>query len=133
MYEVVPLTNAHLDRLRLPEGLDRRAYFTEGSRALCLLADGDTVFAGGIVNLQWSRGEVWCLPTPFFQRNIRTCFRHMRDRFPALVRGFVRVQSACIQGKPTGVIRFLGFSYEGTLAKFGPNGEACDMYARICE
>lgn len=72
--DIVPLTAAHLEILPLPEGLDRRSYFSKGSAAYCVLADGVPVLAGGVVNLKWRRGEAWILPTPFFRSHLKTCF-----------------------------------------------------------
>lgn len=135
MIEVAPLTLAHLDHLPLPAGLDQRAYFTPGSVACCVLKDGAPVFAGGIVNLMWNRGEAWILRTPFLLSHPKTCVRLMREFIPAMAAdyGFVRVQATCIKGVSAKLFRHLGFDYEARLAKFGPNGETCDMYSRIFE
>lgn len=133
--EIVPLTLTHLSRLPLPPGLDRRAYFTSGSIARCVLVGGEPKFAGGIVNLMWGRGEAWILPTPFFYSHLKSCYRIIRDAIPHMAfRGkFARVQATCIAGRSGNLFRHLGFDYEGTLRSFGPNGETCDMYARVFE
>lgn len=132
-YEVVPLIPEHLDHLPLPEGLDRRAYFMGKSQSRCLLVDGFPMFAGGIVDMQWDRGEAWLLPTPFFRRNIKTCLRQMRSYLPvmALGGGFKRVQAACMSGVSSSLFRHLGFAYEGNMRKYGPKGEDCAMFSRI--
>lgn len=129
------LTRAHLNSFQLPEGTDCRAYFSEGSVAWCLLDNGKPVFAGGIVNLKWGRGEVWILPTPFFRKHIKTCFRKMLECLPEMVKcgRFVRVQATCVEGVSAAWLRIFGFTREGTMRKFGPNGETCDMYSRIFE
>lgn len=134
-YEVVPLTAEHLEKLPLPRGLDRRAYFSEGSASFCVLADGQAVFAGGVVNLQWGRGEAWILPTPFFRSNLKTCLWTMREFIPYIAGeyGFHRVQATCLKGISASLFRHLGFAFEGTMRKFGPNGETCDMWARFFE
>lgn len=133
--EIVPLTYAHLASLPLPTGLDQRAYFTPGSIARCVLADGVPVLAGGIVNLFWGRGEAWILPTDYYRSHFKTCFRLLRDTIPHMaVRGrFARVQATCLCGVSGSFFRHLGFEYEGTMRHFGPQGEMCDMYARIFE
>lgn len=132
---VVPLTGEHLDALPLPAGLDRRAYFTPGSMSCCILADGEPVFAGGIVNMDWKRGEAWIIPTPFFRDNLLICWREMRTVLPYLAEGwkFRRVQATCLKGASASLFRNLGFKFEGTLSSFGPNGEECDMYSRVFE
>lgn len=133
--EIVPLTAEHLDRLPLPCGLDRRAYFSEGSISRCVLADGEPVFAGGIVNLMWNRGEAWILPTPFFRQHFKSCYRLMRDAIPHMAfRGrFSRVQAVCACGTSSILFRHLGFNYEGRMSRFGPNGEDCFMWAKVFE
>jgi len=112
-----------------------RAYFSPGSAAYCLLNDGEPVFAGGIVNLEWHRGEAWILPTPFFRQHVKTCFRLIREMLPKIAArgGFVRVQAVAADGVCVKLFRHLEFSYEGTLKHFGPLGETCRMYARMFE
>jgi len=114
-------------------GMLGRAYFSPGSSAYCLLVDGVPVFAGGIVNLEWHRGEAWILPTPFFLAHWKTCFRIMKKMLPqiAVDHGFVRVQAVAANGVPVSLFEHLGFVYEGKLKCFGPLGEDCRMYARI--
>jgi hypothetical protein len=137
MIEIVELTNEHLDKLLQgapPELLAvRHAYFSPGSAACCLLRDGEPVFAGGIVNLEWHRGEAWILPTRFFREHIKTCLRALAYFLPILARnsGFVRVQATCVRGCSARLFDHLGFTYEGTMKSFGPKGETCSMYARI--
>jgi hypothetical protein len=137
-YEIVPLQFDHLDVLlgsMDPSLFDelRQSYFSQGSSAECLLADGVPVFAGGIVNAKWKRGVAWMIPTPFFRSHLLTCMRAMKKRFPMMARGFVRVQAECVQGVSASIIFRLGFKYEGTMQKFGPNGESCRIFARIFE
>jgi len=142
-YEVVALNPDYLGTLLedAPESVAHFApqlacaYFSRGSVSLCLLVDGEPVFAGGIVNMQWHRGEAWILPTPFFRLHLKTCLRELLRRLPRLAAdgGFVRVQATCVKGISASLIEHLGFSREGTMRKFGPNGEICDMYARIFE
>jgi hypothetical protein len=133
IYEVVPLNVAFLDILLKDATADlRQAYFSRGSASLCLLANGVPVFAGGIVNLKWNRGEAWILPTPFFRSHVKTCLRELRDYIPSLAKqcGFRRIQATCVQGVSAKLFMHLGFEYEGTMKHFGPNGETCSMYSR---
>jgi len=130
--KVVPLTQEHLASWDIPTEV-KRAYMSPGSLAYCLLADGEPVFAGGVVNLHWSRGEAWMLPTEWFHNHVRTCFRFIKQMVPemAKVGQFKRLQATCSIMISTNLFRHLGFEYEGTLKQFGPNGETCHMYARI--
>jgi hypothetical protein len=143
--ETVPLDPMHL--MKLVEGAPKpfasmfepeqlaRAYFSPGSAAYCLLADGVPVFAGGIVNLQWKRGEAWILPTPFFRQHAKTCFRIIQKMVLQIAaeKGFVRVQAVAADGVSVALFEHLGFEYEGSLKHFGPLGETCRLYARFFE
>lgn len=139
-YEIVPLNSDHLDKLLGNSPSPQlaqlsRAYFSPGSVARCLLEDGEPVFAGGIVNMEWHRGVAWILPTPFFRRHVKVCLKGLREHLPRLAREFqfVRVQAECLKGVSAKLFLHLGFDYEGTMRKFGPNGETCDIYARVFE
>ena len=132
----VQLNHEHFERLVVPSVTAtalEQAYFSPGSVALCLLADDVPVFAGGIVNMQWKRGEAWMLPTPWFKQHVKTCYKSMLEALPKLAArgGFKRVQATCAISVSPSLFRHLGFYSEGTLNAFGPNGETCFMYARL--
>lgn len=139
-FEVVPLEIAHLKKLLVlpsvgpvtPKTLED-SYFSTGSSAYCLLADGDPVFAGGVVNLQWRRGEAWIVPNAFFRSHQKTCFRILKNMLPEIAARshFRRIQAVCSPDVRGTLFAHLGFTLEGTLQSFGPFGEPCRMYARI--
>lgn len=138
--EIVSLEPAHLEKLMpfLPyDSVMRetlaRAYFSDGSIAHCLLSEGEPVFAGGIVNMQWRRGEAWIIPTPFFKSHVKTCYGVLKEILPklALRQNFRRVQAVCTSSLSEVLFLHLRFKYEGTMTAFGPGGEDCLMYARI--
>lgn len=133
--KVEPLTRSHLRKLLngpMASAL-KKAYLSKGSVAYCLVADGVPVFAGGVVNMHWRRGEAWMLPTPFFRNNIKTCYRYSKEILPLLsVEGnFKRIQATCSIMVSTLLFEHLGFESEGVLQHFGPNGETCHMYAKV--
>jgi hypothetical protein len=109
------------------------AYFSPGSTSLCLLADGEPVFAGGVVNMQWNRGEAWILPTPFFRTHLKTCLRSLKAYLSiiALDCGFRRIQATCVGHASDRLFASLGFEYEGLMRNFGPSGENCQMWSRV--
>jgi len=137
---VIDLTIEHLKRLIVlpttgPVTLDtlERSYFSPGSAAYCLLENGHPVFAAGIVNLSWNRGEAWIIPTPFFHSHVKTCFTVIGKQLVSIAKEhkFRRVQVVCGVTQPDTLFKHLGFAYEGTLEAFGPFGERCRMYSRI--
>jgi hypothetical protein len=134
--ELVTLEIGHLKKLMVlpPDSpITPESYFSEGSAAYCLLADGNPVFAGGIVNLQWNRGEAWITPNDFFHRNVKTCFRILKKMLPEIAasKKFRRIQAVCSANVPETLFLHLGFEYEATLKAFGPFGERCKMFSRI--
>ncbi len=131
--KVTALSLEHLTALGITDVDLRRSYLSSGSVSYCLLADGQPVFAGGVVNMQWKRGEAWMLPTPFYHRHTLICLRYMWRLMPILsIEGnFKRIQATCAINISTTLFQWLKFKYEGTLEHFGPNGEQCHVYARL--
>ncbi len=131
--KVTPLSHEYLTILGVRDIDLRRAYFSPGSVSYCLLADNKPVFAGGVVNMQWKRGEAWILPTSWFHKHKLVCLRYMARMLPCLaIEGsFKRIQATCIVNISTTLFDWLGFKYEGTLAAFGPNSETCHLYAKV--
>jgi len=133
--KIVPLANEHLDSLRKAGNkmCANGDYLTDGSVGYCLLADGEPVFVGGVVNMQWRRGEAWMLPTIFFREHRDICLRYIYRiiKLAAVTGGFRRIQATCAINISTTLFDWLGFKYEGTLAAFGPNSETCHLYAKV--
>jgi len=140
--EFVKLEINHLKKLIVlpstgpvtPKTLEE-SYFSKGSIAYCLLDGTEPVFACGIVNLQWGRGEVWIIPNEFFRNHQKTCLRIFRKMLPQVAKDhkFRRVQAVCAVDQPETLFRHMGFECEGTLKSFGPFGESCRMYAKVFE
>lgn len=133
---MVPLTHEHLTKIVNSNQLATtlgQSYFSDGSVSYCLMSECEPVFAGGIVNMQWHRGEAWMLPTPWFHSHVKTAFSYMLNVLPQLaVSGsFRRVQATCSTKVSPSLFRHLGFYSEGVLNAFGPNGETCYLYARL--
>lgn len=134
--KIVPLNHEYLGKLLMANPMRAamaQAYFSRGSVSYCLLVDGEPVFAGGVVNMQWQRGEAWILPTKWFFQHLVICYRYVRDILPlASIEGhFRRIQATCAVTVSTALFEHLGFVYEGTMQSFGPNGETCHMYAKV--
>ena len=96
-FKIVPLDSYYLQKMGVTDKQVKLAYLSPGSVSYCLLADGEPVFAGGVVDMKWKRGEAWMLPTQFFRDHVKTCFRYMKDMLPlmALNGNFKRIQATC--------------------------------------
>jgi hypothetical protein len=137
--KVVPLNSEHVAKLvagtpleDLKEAL-KESYFSKGSVSYCLLANGEPVFAGGIINMGFRGGEAWMLPTAFFHSHLKICYRVLRSMIPhaAMLCGQKREQANSTVTTSTILFEHLGFKPEGVLKHFGPNGESCHLYARF--
>jgi hypothetical protein len=143
--EVVPLKASHVldivarnfaDGFRLRPTMTAddmiAAYFLPGSAAYCVLIYGVSVFAAGIINLQWHRGEAWVLHSSLFYKYRLTCFRTLKSMLPQIAKQheFRRVQATSFFGNGT-LLRHLGFEKEANLRCYGPEGEDAALYVRI--
>jgi hypothetical protein len=109
-----------------------RAYFSPGSTAYCLVIQKVPIVAGGIINFGWNRGEAWLLTSSLFYQYRKTSFKAIKQMFPGLaaIGKFRRVQAVCWNGSEI-LFQHLGFKKEATLEAYGPNGQTCDIYARL--
>lgn len=105
-----------------------------GGPAYTLMIDGSPEASGGITMLTEKIGECWFL-VPVESRHGLVISRHLYRMLEIIIRnnGFNRLQSFIIEGFSDGVklVERLGFALEGTLKKYGPNGENMHLYARI--
>ncbi len=110
-----------------------KAYLSPGSAAYCLADDGKVIFAGGITNLQWGRGEAWILHTAMFRRHLKTCVKILKAKLPsiAIKYGFRRVQATSFIDNGC-LFKLLGFELESPEMKFyGPSGESAKLFVRF--
>ena len=133
--KIVPLRLEYLIKTWDTSVEQRKSYFSDGSVAYCLLVDDIPVIAGGIVNMQWKRGEAWMLSTPFFRKHLRFSFCCARNTLVKAAKegNFKRVQATCVTAATPSLSLFkhLNFTREGIMKSSGPNGEDCFLYARL--
>jgi hypothetical protein len=110
-----------------------KAYTSKGSVGVTLLCKDVPVASGGIINMEWNRGEAWLLTTPTFWCSLKTTYYFVRKTFPILASlgGFIRVQATSFNPNYCALFRHLGFAKEGTLAAYGPHRENAILYSRI--
>jgi hypothetical protein len=109
-----------------------KAYLSPGSVAFCLM-NNEPVIAGGIVNLDWHRGEAWLMHTKKFYKYFKTSLQTLKQEFPkvAVMNGFRRVQATSFTDNEI-LFEFLDFECEHPgLKYFGPNGETVKLYVRF--
>lgn len=105
-----------------------------GGPAYTLMIDGYPEASGGITMLTERIGECWFL-IPVGSQHDLVISRHLYRMLEIIIRNndFNRLQSFIVEGFAEGVklVERLGFALEGTLKKYGPNGENMHLYARI--
>ncbi len=147
--EVVPFEPGHLLRLR-PRAYERRFLGLIGDRdayatALAVpglsftgLVDGAVLGCGGTYPLQRGVGEVWLALSEHFEIGVPDRGWVWIDRAArallaaALEDGFHRLQTAIeVDFRPGhNWVRRLGFSEEGIMRKYGPDGKDYMRFAR---
>ena len=147
--EMIPLTGAHVREIfernlseeskPFPAGIAPadmiKAYLSPGSVAYCVIDKGLVIGAGGIINLQWRRGEAWILHTNLFYKYLKTCMKILKKGIPELAKqyGFRRVQATSFINNEK-LFESLGFELESPSMKYyGPSGETARLYVRFFE
>ena len=101
--------------------------------AFTLLIDGKVEACGGIIMIDETFGECWVF-IPFVNRGT-VVYRNILRKFEELIEDhkFRRLQSLVVEGFENAekLIDRLGFVYEGTMKKFGANGENMKLYAKV--
>ena len=97
--------------------------------------DGKIVGCGGIDILWEGVGEVWLMLTPYINEKPKEGYRCIREGFNKLIENnnLRRIQGYGRAGFHEAHIPFkhLGFSVEGKMKQYTPDGVDCIMYARI--
>lgn len=149
--KVVPFREVHADVIREKNmklgivPLDDSTHWRKCTRiwrrnpSYTLIMNGKIIGCAGVVMTGKASGEAWALLSNDFYRAVKTSYRAIRDGLDSIIRNkkLVRVQSIVLCGNAQEVcgrfLEHLGFSMEGLLRKFGPNGEDVILYAKIME
>jgi transposase len=117
------------------------AYLSPGSIARSLMRDDlygiSPLACGGIINLEFQRGEAWLLCSPRAQFRKFSLWKAVKHCLPELARlgYFRRVQATCYERDKGKFFEKLGFHCETKeeirMLFYGPNGESADLYSRI--
>lgn len=138
---VIPYQPAHLRSLLLqPAQAAMVSYFDNPAYAKALnvpgksftAMDGERVLAiAGVIPIWKGRGEAWALLGGDIRRHF-LAIHHAVARFLDVCE-LTRIEAAVDADFPQGRawVERLGFTYEGPLAKYTPDGRDCLRYARI--
>jgi hypothetical protein len=99
--------------------------------AFSVFIDGELAAVGGIVS-QWARvGEAWSVWTDVGRAHPLTCARLARRGLKLFASRYDRIQADTVtKFKAAGRwVEFLGFKYESTMPKAGPQGQDFTRYA----
>lgn len=145
-HEIVPLQESHIREIIarnklvgvcLPESLSVdelvQVYLFPGSPASCLLVDDKPVAAGGIINLKWHRGEAWLLIAQDARKHFRAIIRLTKELLTTYAKSsdFHRIQATSYWNESRRLLTMFGFTPEGILKHYGPQGESAVIYARF--
>ncbi len=123
------------ERWAKPDFVDTWAKAWQGKlQAYTLMVDGVPVASIGLALQEWNKAEAWALFSADFAKYTLTIYRMIKAglNYALLNMNLVRIQATIDPGFPETVrwIESLGFKYEGTLRKYGPEHQPYLMYAR---
>lgn len=118
------------------DAIYQRGLKREGAKAFTAMHEGKIIGCGGIEILWEGVGEGWVVPSIHVadhkRETIEICIKglkHILDEDAELK----RIHALIMTGFPPGdrLMEILGFTYEGTLKKYGLHGEDYKMYALV--
>lgn len=143
--KLIPFEPDHLLRIRVrktPDGADQFSKEALVERAKSYMTgpaftlendEGEIIGCAGIKTLWPGVGEGWGVPGANIKQYGHEVLAIAAIKLEELLLGFTRVQCLVREGFETGIrfAEYLGFEHEGTLRKYGVNGETYRMYARV--
>ena len=94
----------------------------------------EIVFCGGVQEIMPNVGEAWLMYS-VKGRNYINSFKTAKDLLHQAKRRFKRIQATAdpVNKAYSRFLEHLGFTYEGTLRKYGVNGQDMRMYSIVQE
>ena len=122
--------------MRDKAGLHNALLLTKGP-AYTIYDDRTPVMAGGIVKLWGGVGEVWLYLSPWFETHHKTAYKAIKQCWSDALKTnyFTRIQTPVCAALPANVrlIEHFGFSWEGTMRKWGPEGHDYHIMALVSD
>ena len=147
MIRLVPFEPGHVAEMRLrawdaiaiasqPELAEYSAhYFKKHGVGFTALADDGIVGAAGVVMVLPGNWEVWCYTTEMFSKYGFAIHRSVKRFLDAFAKrsDWRRFQCVVDSTYPVAVrwVEALGLEREGTLRRYGPDGQDYYQYARV--
>lgn len=96
------------------------------------IEDGRVVAVAGVSEIWTGRGDAWALIAADIGPRLMTKVHYATKRFLE-ANTLRRIEAACVADFHQGHrwLEALGFSFEGPLAKYAPDGSDCVRYARV--
>lgn len=112
--------------------IDRAQLLRDRSElAYTIRHDGEVLICAGVADLGHGRGLLWSFVSDAGRRHGHIVHRAAL-RFISMLT-FRRLEATCLAGVAHAAewLERLGFSYEGTMRAWGPDGSDHDLYARV--
>jgi len=137
--ELVPLEPWHVEVMHANGDIDPIIYNSDYDHYLAigtghvLIVDGVIRGAAGIIPLWGKVADAWAIITPWCREHPVTLLKAFKAKFIETCTGYDRVQITVEEGFDTAekFAQFLGFTFEGKMEYYAPNGKTHLRYARI--
>ena len=93
---------------------------------------GETVFCGGVQGFLPGVGEAWLIFSEH-GRGYIAALKTAKELLKYSIKHYRRIQATADRNTNIRFLKHLGFVYEGTLRKYGLNGQTMEMYSIVEE
>ena len=143
---IVPFDMAHVNLMdlkeeyvdevfRTPAGLEQLEIAAEAGDAFTLMHDGRILCVGGVSNVWTGVGQVWLIPSQYVNDYSLIFVKYVKNFLGSMMKshGLHRMQAVISAELPNGQkwITKLGFTKEGLMAHYSPNGIDYYLYAKL--
>lgn len=137
--KIIPYEPEHLQQIRPQKSqgsLDRsaeRASQLAQYDSFTGVLDGRVIAIGGLVELTPLRAYLFLIVAEDIPHQWTQLYRVARRLISAAMKDFIRLETMSAFPEAERWLEMLGFEYEGTMRKAGPDGEDAKMYSIVRE
>lgn len=133
---LMDLSGNHVDEMfSMPNGIENLETAAADGDAFTLMYDGRVMCVGGVHNIWPGCGQVWLIPSVYALQHPMVFARQVRRILDVMIETHQlhRVQALINTKLAPGErwIEMLGFTKEGVLRKYSPQGNDYFMYGRV--